>query len=77
MKLINAYKKIQAVNDKIDPLPWCTLRLFGSAYNEPHFAVCGDQVCLGEDYVSIAEAREGLTWIVDQLGGKVEWGSED
>ena len=68
MRLINAYNKIQKI--EVDKPPFCTTRLFPTGFRAEVF---GDQICFGEDYVDIEEARVGIEWIVNQLGGKVKW----
>ena len=35
--------------------------------------VAGDQLTFGEDYMSLETAREGITFLVKQLGGKAKW----
>ena len=54
-----------------DEIPFHVRRLFRDDSFE--IEIFGDQLCFGEDYVSLKEAREGMEWIVNQLGGKVKW----
>jgi len=71
MKAIKVYEKIQKLNEKQDDIPWNTRRLFREGYFEIN--IMGSEISFGEDYVSIEQAREGIQFIVEQLGGKVDW----
>lgn len=72
MKAIEIVKKFKALRKEQDKAPWSTIRLF-QAFS---YEVIGEQISFGEDYVSIHEAREGVQFLVDQLGGKVKWGKD-
>lgn len=52
-------------------VPWHVWRCFGSQQKE--VLVSGTDVCLGEDYVSLEEARKAVDWYVEELGGQVKW----
>jgi hypothetical protein len=74
MKAIDRFKKIQKLNEKTKSPPWNVGRCFeGEFLRTFGIQVCGDQICLGEDYVSLSEAREAVEWLASELGGEVEW----
>lgn len=68
-----AYQRVLEHEDI--PMPWGVMRLFMGGNKE--LRICGDELCFGEDYVTLKEAREAFEWIVDQLGGTVEWKNEE
>lgn len=35
--------------------------------------IYGDQICFGEDFKSLDDAREGVEYLVKLLGGKTTW----
>lgn len=51
-------------------VPYILKRAFPSAF---HVSTSDDQVSFGEDYLEIHEARRALDWLVDQMGGTVQW----
>ena len=55
--------------------PYKVSRLFAEGSRQIDFA--GDQLSLGEDYVTLNEARDGIEWLVDQLGGTVKWNKQN
>jgi hypothetical protein len=67
---VERMKLIQEVGTVIAP-PWNARRLF-QGDNEIHL-ISGDQISLGEDFLSIPDARSGIEWYVEQLGGTVKW----
>jgi hypothetical protein len=50
--------------------PWEVIRAFGDSKN---FSVVGDQICLGEDYLTLEQARYAIEWFATQLGGQIKW----
>lgn len=54
--------------------PWSVARCFSSSGQS--ITISSDMICLGEDYVSLDEARQAIEWYVTQLGGKVKWEKE-
>ena len=62
------YKNILAVGHSA-PVPYDVYKIIGGKTLE----LAGDQVSLGEDFVSMEEARAAVKWYVEQLGGKVKW----
>ena len=72
MKLKKALEKSKALLEQVERPPWTVCCLFSSNM-KTNYGLFGDQVCLGEDFVSLEDAREGVAWLVDQLGGKVKW----
>lgn len=71
MKLINVHKKVAKEKAKIEPVPFKVTCAFGDGF---YLDTDGTYVCVGEDYVSVEDAREAVAWVAEQLGGKVEWG---
>jgi len=69
-KLYDKYKAIQKIGCNIT-IPHDVWKCFGGEIKE--ISVVGNQVSLGEDYVSIEEARNAAEWFVKQLGGQVKW----
>jgi hypothetical protein len=67
MRLIDKLKAQEKL--VLDSVPYKVAR----AFTQPRLEVVGDQVCIGEDYLTLDEAREAIAWYVDQLGGKVVW----
>lgn len=51
--------------------PWEVMRFLGN------LEIDGEQISFQEtgsrDYLSLKEAQNALTWLVEQLGGKVSW----
>lgn len=68
--LLDKYKAIQAAGYEVD-IPWDVMRVL----NSKKLSVMANEVSLNDngDYVSLQHARESLDWLVDQLGGKIEW----
>jgi hypothetical protein len=64
------YKAMQAIGTRVS-VPYHVWHLFGTPQKE--LSIFGDDVCLGEDYGSLAEAREAIEWYANQLGGKIKW----
>ena len=69
-----AYKRMSGY--KAIEMPYVVWRLLPDNNNRV-LDVYGDQACIGGDYASLSEFREALDWLVDQLGGKVEWKDEN
>lgn len=71
--LIEKYKAIQKIGFEVDvPFEvWCCI-----SSNMKVISIAGDHVSLGEDYVSLQQARSAVEWYVNQLGGNVDWGKE-
>lgn len=67
--LIEKYNAIQAIGSSIETPHevFCLFKDFRT------MDVVGDQISFGEDYVSLEGARSVLDYLVQQLGGKVEW----
>lgn len=71
MKLLKIHKSMAATKNKLEPVPFKITCVFGQGF---YLNTDGTYVCLGEDYVSVEDAREAVAWVAEQLGGKVEWG---
>lgn len=69
MKLIDQYKIINKLPDIA--VPWVCTSTFGE--QTKNIGVMGNQICLGEDYKTLEEARKVIEWYADQLGGSVKW----
>lgn len=67
---IQKYNAIQKIGSQVD-VPFDVWRCFREGQNS--IAIMGDQICLGEDYVSIETARAAVEFYVTQLGGEVTW----
>lgn len=52
-------------------VPFEVWRLFGE--NQKRLEIVGEEICLGQDFESLEQARKAVAWYVDQLGGKVKW----
>jgi len=68
--LLEMYKVVQKVGHTI-VVPWSASRVISNDLKE--ISVVGDQISLGEDYVSLEEARAAIEWYANQLGGAVKW----
>jgi hypothetical protein len=73
MKLIDKYKQIQKIGTETF-VPHAVWRLFSS--KRQTISISGSDICLGEDYASLKQARFAIGFYVDQLGGKVKWEKE-
>lgn len=72
MNLFEKYKAIQEIGEI--EVPHHVWRLFRE---RPYsLQIAGDQVCFGEDFVELREARAAVEWYVKQLGGSVKWARE-
>jgi hypothetical protein len=69
MKLIEKHEYINRL--KLDEIPHIVIQAFGHIAKQ--VSVTDNEICLGEDFLSVDEAREAIAWYVDQLGGKVTW----
>ena len=72
MKLLDVRKEVQKLNSKLDEVPWEVYCAFGASIRD-NFGVAGSEVCLGEDYLSVGQARDAVNWVAEQLGGAVKW----
>lgn len=73
MKLINAYKEVQKINEQLPEYPWHVwTKLFGRKCKPE---ILGNQMSLSpdSDYCYIDEARSAVAYLVEQLGGTVKW----
>jgi hypothetical protein len=68
--LIERYREIQKIGIETE-VPHAVWTCFGP--QQKVVSILGDQICMGEDYVSVGKAREALEWYVNQLGGSVQW----
>jgi hypothetical protein len=68
------YKAISAMGTEVYT-PYHVWRILGDS-NHKFIEVVGNQICMGEDFASMAEARAAVAWYVDQLGGSVLWKNE-
>lgn len=72
----NVITKAKAI-DKLRSIkvPYNVWRLLGT--DAKNITIGGsDQICLGEDYASIFEIREGLEWYAKQFDGVIQWENE-
>lgn len=67
MKAIEVYQKTQELREKQDKVPWEVTCCF----TQIKVDIVGDQVCFGEDYVSMEKAKKAIMWLADQFGLKV------
>jgi len=72
MKLFKALEKNKRIIESLDRPDFKFICLFGTDVANC-YGVYGDQVSFGEDYVSLQDARDGVHWLVNQLGGRVTW----
>ncbi len=68
--LIERYRAIQEIGTDVE-IPYEVTCVFGGEGRE--LSVVGSHVCLGEDYVDITKARQAISWMATQLGGKIIW----
>ena len=71
MKLTKALRKTEEIETEINEIPWSVWTCFW--YEQPKVSLAGDQLSFGSDYKNLSELREGVEWLVDQLGGEVTW----
>ena len=71
MKLHKAHSKISKIASSVEKIPWKVWTCFWETY--PLYEIVGDSITFGSDYKTLPEMREGVEWLVDQLGGKVKW----
>jgi hypothetical protein len=72
--LFEKYKAIQKVGTTVE-VPYEVWTAFGSNCRE--LSISQTDICLGEDYKSLRQARAAIEWYVNQLGGKVKWESDN
>lgn len=70
--LFEKFKAIQKVGIEVD-IPWEVAHVLAGEIKT--ITALGDQVCIGDDYVSLENARKAVTWYATQLGGTIEWKS--
>jgi hypothetical protein len=68
-RIIDKYRVIQNMGSAVE-VPWEVKRMFPGQVT---LEVIGNQISFGEDYVYLLEARAGIQFLVEQLGGKVVW----
>jgi hypothetical protein len=68
--LIEKFKAIQKIGTEVQ-VPWEVSHCIQE--QQRPLSISSDQVCIGEDYVSLDQARAAIAWYVTQLGGKVKW----
>ena len=71
--LLQKYKAIQKIGCSVE-VPWAAMRVLHG--ESKTLDVWGDQVSLGEDFVSLQEAREAIQFYAEQLGGLILWDEE-
>lgn len=69
--LFEKFKAVQEINAKVS-MPWHVMRVLSSDEIK-EIEVVGNQISLGQDFVSLEEARSAVKWYVEQLGGTVRW----
>lgn len=70
MTAIERYDAIQKIGTEVD-VPHYAWTTFMPEYRS--ISIVGTDICLGEDYKSIEQARAGIEFYVTQLGGTVKW----
>lgn len=70
LTVIQKYAAIIKMNSNTT-VPWYVWRCFNA--QQKYVSIVGTAVCLGEDYVTITQARKAVQWYVEQLGGSVKW----
>ena len=70
MRLIDKYNEVQKVGST--EVPHAVWTKLGLAKN---IEIVGNQLSLANDsdFCDLDEARNAVTWLVEQLGGKVKW----
>lgn len=71
LTLHEKYQIIQDVGHTV-AIPWEVSHILCSE-DFKFISVMGDDISMGHDYVSLAEARSAVEWYVTQLGGAVKW----
>lgn len=71
MRLIDKYKKIQRLGYE-EKIPWHVAHVLSNEHGS-YISVSGSDVSLGEDYVSLEQARKAVEWYANQLGGRIKW----
>lgn len=64
------YQTIQKIGTEVIA-PYHVWSKFG--HQQKIVTISGSDICLGEDYATLSEARAAVAWYVEQLGGKVKW----
>jgi hypothetical protein len=72
MTAIQKFDAIQKIGTEVE-VPFNVWTKFRE--NRRPISIVGTEICLGEDYCSIDQAREAVEWYVNQLGGTVNWKS--
>lgn len=70
MKLIERYEAVKKIGTEIE-VPWVVWTAFGE--KAKLITITGTDICLGEDYKTLEQARAAIAWYVDQLGGSAKW----
>lgn len=70
MTLYEKYLKIQKIGCEVET-PYDIWRVFGNS--NKNISIVANDICLGEDYVSLELARAALEWYTKQLGGDIKW----
>ena len=70
MTVIEKYKAIQNMGTSVE-VPHEVWTLFGDKCK--NVEIIGDQICLGEDFASLLQARKAVEWYTKQLGGQIKW----
>jgi hypothetical protein len=70
LSVIQKYAAIVKMNPDT-AVPWHVWRCLGN--QQKQISISGTDICLGEDYVSLEQARAAVQWYVEQLGGTVKW----
>jgi len=77
MKAIDVFNKIQRANESLPEVPYSVWSSFDSGeysmLGRHGIEISGDTISIGGDAKSLPEIRASLEWLVDQLGGKVNW----
>ncbi len=75
-KLIEAYKEIQDINDKIEPYPWEVWTVFFDKACRPE--IVGNVISMGPDtdYQSVEQVKKAIEYMAEQFDGKVKWGKK-
>lgn len=71
MKLKEALKKTQEINNSINHMPWKVWTCFWE--EEPIVSISGSEVCFGADHKDLSELRNAVEWFASQFGGSVTW----
>jgi hypothetical protein len=73
MTILEGFKKIKKIQDKMSNIPYHVWRIMPG--HKDCVAVFDDQISIANDgdLVTVDELRKAIEWYVEQLHGEVKW----